>query len=237
MVAKDSGSGNLSPRLVRVNELEPLTFREHNRMRHHRLKSHLQDEQGTPSASASTAAITRHMQVTSPISHPRSLELISPAMKTKTNSRLRPSLHTTPNDPARTSRQLQYGGWNPLGNSIVGEVEQEQFGRSVSMNADGTIIAAGSYGYGHCRVRVFQFTSGVWNQLGNSITGEAEGDRFGYSVALSASGMILAVGAPWNTGSGTKAGHTRVFQFDGTSTWIQLGGDIDAEGDNGQAGW
>ena len=37
--------------------------------------------------------------------------------------------------------------------------------------------------------------SGQWNQVGNSINGQAAGDAFGYSTAISANGNIIAVGA------------------------------------------
>ena len=41
-------------------------------------------------------------------------------------------------------------------------------------------------------VRVYEWSGGSWTQLGGDIDGEAADDRFGWSVALSADGTILA---------------------------------------------
>ena len=41
--------------------------------------------------------------------------------------------------------------------------------------------------------------------------GEAAGDESGASVALSADGGRLAVGAPFNDGTGADSGHARVY--------------------------
>ena len=43
------------------------------------------------------------------------------------------------------------------------------------------------------------------------IDGEAAGDESGFSVALSADGGRLAVGAPSNDGTGADSGHARVY--------------------------
>ena len=45
-------------------------------------------------------------------------------------------------------------------------------------------------------------------------------------MTISQNGEIVAVGARYNDGNGTHAGHARVFQLNG-SEWQQLGGDID----------
>ena len=50
-------------------------------------------------------------------------------------------------------------------------------------------------------VESLSFT-GTINQLGQDIDGEAEGDYFGGSVSLSSDGTIVAIGAPWNEGTG-----------------------------------
>jgi hypothetical protein len=60
-------------------------------------------------------------------------------------------------------------------------------------------------------MRVFDLVGGAWTQVGGDIDGEAAGDRFGSSVALSSDGSRLAVGGPFNDGNGSSAGHVRVF--------------------------
>jgi len=123
--------------------------------------------------------------------------------------------------------------WNQIGQEIVGEFSGDTSGCSVSMSSDGSIVAVGAKGNdgngnnsGH--TRIFQYDGSSWNQLGQSINGEAAGDQSGGSVSLSADGMIVAIGAPGNGGNGSYAGHVRVFQYDGSS-WNQLGQDIDGE--------
>ena len=51
----------------------------------------------------------------------------------------------------------------------------------------------------------------------------------GFSVALSDDGTIVAVGAPdSHGGNGSYSGGVRVYQY-ASSTWSQLGSDIDGE--------
>ncbi|MCB9292171.1 MAG: FG-GAP repeat protein [Lewinellaceae bacterium] len=74
------------------------------------------------------------------------------------------------------------------------------------------------------------------SQLGQDIDSEAAFDEFGYSVALSADGSRVAVGAPFNDGNGPDAGQVRVYDFIG-GAWVQAGGDIDGEAAGDEFGW
>ena len=55
-----------------------------------------------------------------------------------------------------------------------------------------------------------------WTQLGPDIDGESAGDLFGNSVSLSADGSRMAIGAYYNDGSGTNAGHVQVYDWNGS---------------------
>jgi uncharacterized protein YjbI with pentapeptide repeats len=67
-------------------------------------------------------------------------------------------------------------------------------------------------------------------QLGNDIDGEAANDYSGRSVSLSSDGKIVAIGAFGNDGTGSDSGHVRVYKYDtDSSSWTQMGGDIDGE--------
>ena len=121
-----------------------------------------------------------------------------------------------------------------LGQDIEGEVDGDQSGFSVSFSADGQSVAIGApfnngNGQNSGSVRVYNLVGNVWRQLGLDIEGEAEGDRSGFSVSLSADGQTVAIGAKENDGDGKRlSGHTRIYTFtDGT--WQQLGQDIDGE--------
>ena len=126
--------------------------------------------------------------------------------------------------------------WNQLGADIDGEAGNDRSGGSVSLSDDGSRVAIGAPGNdvngarsnaGH--VRVYSLSGTTWNQLGADIDGEVADDFSGDSVSLSDDGSRVAIGAPFNDGTGTSAGHVRVYSWDGT-TWVQLGADIDGAG-------
>ncbi|MBC8464584.1 MAG: FG-GAP repeat protein, partial [Bacteroidetes bacterium] len=50
-----------------------------------------------------------------------------------------------------------------------------------------------------------------WSQLGQDIDGEAANDESGYSVSLSSDGGTVAIGACYNDGNGSNAGHVRIY--------------------------
>ena len=133
------------------------------------------------------------------------------------------------------------GVWSQVGGDIDGEAAGDYSGRSVALSSDGTRLAVGAYendGTGSYagHVRVFDLGGGVWTQVGGDIDGEAAGNRSGQSVALSSDGTRLAVGAYQNSGTGTSAGHVRVFDLVG-GAWTQVGADIDGEASSDFSGW
>ena len=83
---------------------------------------------------------------------------------------------------------LSSGSWSQLGGDIDGEAANDRSGQAVSMNAAGDRVVIGAYhndgnGTKSGHVRIYQYSSGSWSQLGSDIDGEAEGDEFGLSVA------------------------------------------------------
>jgi hypothetical protein len=120
-----------------------------------------------------------------------------------------------------------------LGSDINGEASSDQSGISVSINSDGTKVAIGAYknnggGSSSGHVRVYQYSSSSWSQLGSDINGEAAIDYSGQSVSLSSDGTVVAIGAPSNDGGGDNSGHVRIYQYS-SGSWVQLGDDIDGE--------
>ena len=51
-------------------------------------------------------------------------------------------------------------------------------------------------------VRVYEYSSSSWSQLGSDIDGEASSDQSGWSVSLSRDGTTVAIGAKGNDGTG-----------------------------------
>ena len=130
--------------------------------------------------------------------------------------------------------EYKNGSWQQLGNDIDGDNSNDYAGGAVAISGDGKRVAVGArYHYnqttsGSGQVRVFEYSGGSWNQIGNDLYGEADDDRFGYSISLSTDGSRLAVGAPENDGAADNAGHVRVFDFSGGS-WSQVGSDISGD--------
>ncbi len=133
------------------------------------------------------------------------------------------------------------GDWVQLGNEIVGEHTIDQAGWSVSISDNGNRVAVGSRlnddgGPNAGHVRIFEFNSNDWIQLGSDIDGEAPEDLFGHSVSLNADGTRVAVGGYENDGNGIASGHTRIYEFVNTN-WQQIGADIDGEAAIDRSGW
>jgi LPXTG-motif cell wall-anchored protein len=131
--------------------------------------------------------------------------------------------------------------WTQTATDIDGEAAGDQSGYSVAMSTDGTRIAISAQGNdssfsnaGH--VRVYTWNGTNWAQTGADIDGEAAGDQLGRSVAMSADGTRIAIGALFNDGSGTDAGHVRVYTWNGTS-WTQTGADIDGKAADDLSGY
>ncbi len=120
--------------------------------------------------------------------------------------------------------------WVQLGDDIDGEADGDESGVALSLSADGMTVAIGAYSNSGSaqyagQVRVFHFDGTAWVQVGSDIDGEADDDRFGYSVSISADAQIVAIGAPYND---NNRGHVRVYTFSGDD-WSQLGEDINGE--------
>ncbi len=135
--------------------------------------------------------------------------------------------------------------WSQLGADIDGESAEDYFGTSVSISSDGTRVAIGAPfnnptntaagdRVGH--VRVYEWDNVSWSQVGGDIDGEAVGDQSGYSVSMSSDGTRVAIGALFNDGTASNAGHVRVYEYDATYGWNKIGNDIDGEGYGDRSG-
>ena len=134
--------------------------------------------------------------------------------------------------------------WTQLGNDIDGGkgsseingIELGDFsGLSVSLNADGSVVAIGAMlsgdnGFQSGIVKMYQYNNDSWLLKGSAILGENEEDLSGVSVSLSENGSLVAIGAHGNDENGTNAGHVRIFEYNNTD-WVQVGLNI-----NGEAG-
>ena len=113
------------------------------------------------------------------------------------------------------------GFWTQIGNDIVGKVAGDNFGASLSISSDGSILAIGAplndnAGIDFGKVSIYENISGTWRQIGSDIIGDAVGDNFGTNVSLTNNGLKIAIGSYYSV---------RILE-NISGTWIQLGSDI-----------
>lgn len=127
----------------------------------------------------------------------------------------------------------QNNNWVQKGEDIDGDGAIIKFGTSVSLSANGNIIAIGQTGdpsninpADTGRVKVYQYTGNQWVQLGNTIFGVEGQDEFGHRVSLSATGNILAIGS-------YAQGYVKVFELI-NGIWTQIGNTLtgNSQGDS-----
>mmetsp|Transcript_12027 Transcript_12027/g.22504 ORF Transcript_12027/g.22504 Transcript_12027/m.22504 type:complete len:923 (-) Transcript_12027:50-2818(-) len=142
-----------------------------------------------------------------------------------------------------TVRVFEFNGttstWDQLGGMIQGDpVQNIQFGFSVAISDDGSIVAVGAplQNIRSGKVYTFRRVGNAWESIAD-ITNLVPFSVFGYSVSLSGDGKTLACGAPEGTTdplSFTQNGYVQIYQlFEGSgiaSEWIPYGGDINYEG-------
>lgn len=137
--------------------------------------------------------------------------------------------------------ELMGDEWLQLGESIDGSFVFDQAGQSIAFSTDGNRIAIGAHlndgsGPNRGHVRIFDFEENEWVQIGNNVNGEITSGQSGWSVALSADGSIMAVGAIGNNENGLLSGQVRAYQFNGIG-WEQLGSDINGTMAGDRLGW
>jgi len=116
--------------------------------------------------------------------------------------------------------------WKQLGDDIIGEA----IGSSLSLSKDGSVLAVGGKTVDKRdnvilgRVRVFKLSGEEWIQRGDDFDGVAV--DLGVSVALSADGSVVSMGAP---GDGLFfTGRVRIYKWEG-GAWTQKGIPINGE--------
>jgi hypothetical protein len=123
--------------------------------------------------------------------------------------------------------------WVQLGQDINGDSKYDFLGKSVSMNSSGNIIAVsapyienGSPGY----VRIYKYNSilNEWVQLGNTINGQNNDDKFGWTISINNDGNRIAIIAPY---ANNVKGSVQVYELNGTN-WTQMGNTIYGENSN-----
>jgi hypothetical protein len=120
--------------------------------------------------------------------------------------------------------------WVARGSVLVASdaASDDYFGSAVALSDDGSVLAVGATGrdyLGSSRgaVYIYDWSGSAWVQRGSVlVASDADiNDNFGSSLALSASGSVLAVGARAWEGAATNQGG--VYVYDWTTVWTQRG--------------
>ena len=133
--------------------------------------------------------------------------------------------------------------WVQTGNDIDGEASNDDFGRSVSISSNGSIVAIGAPGntnnsISEGYVKVYQNTGGIWAQIGLNIYGKVPYDHLGKSICLNDDGSVIAISAKTIEGNEYyNDGSVRIYK-NNSGSWEQVGEDIgDSQIDNGWFGY
>ncbi len=130
--------------------------------------------------------------------------------------------------------------WSQMGLDFNGEQANDFFGSSLSLSADGFILASGAYQNDAIDVdagqlKVFSWDGVDWVQKGQTLYGEQLGDWFGWWTSLSDDGNILAVSGIQAGTGGDNPGYVKVYTWNG-SRWVLVGQKIVGEADDDRFG-
>jgi len=125
------------------------------------------------------------------------------------------------------ARVFEYAGgftWNQRGGNLNGQIVQGAFGSAIALSTDGNVVAVGDRNSGgQGEVKVFDWNGSSWTQRGVTIQGQQSGDKFGETLTLSGTGLVVAGGGTsYNAGGNSNAGHASVYEWDG-SAWVLRG--------------
>jgi hypothetical protein len=110
---------------------------------------------------------------------------------------------------------------------LAGLYYEEKAGTSISLSADGTVVAIGHPFYtipavagGAGRVRIYKYNSGTdWTWRGD-LTGTNQNENYGYSISISADGSLIAIGAPYIYG-GQSEGRVHIYKYNSGTDWTK----------------
>lgn len=125
---------------------------------------------------------------------------------------------------------FDYSGslWRRVGSRLANETAGERFGASVSMNASGTRLIVGALksdvnGVNSGYAKIYEYEdvgNGDFDWVEIAELQGDEGDEFGASVSMDASGNVVAIGSPYDDETFENSGSVRIFTYEG-GNWIE----------------
>lgn len=129
--------------------------------------------------------------------------------------------------------------WVQKGSDINGSYENEGCGWALDINDGGDALAVGFPGDGFTTngiARIYEFSSGDWQQIGADLTGNAPNARFGWVISLNAAGDVVAIGARDYDGGNTDQGQVKVFNRN-SNDWELMGNPVTGQAEREFFGW
>jgi Secretion system C-terminal sorting domain/FG-GAP repeat len=122
--------------------------------------------------------------------------------------------------------------WVKKGADIDGEAGNDFCGNSVSIAANGNMVAVGAAGHdgggnGLGQIRVFEWIGSNWVQKGADVFGTSIVRGYGAELALSDDGTTF-IGSGYTSANGS-IGHIKMHNWDGSS-WVQKGAILSGDG-------
>ena len=134
-----------------------------------------------------------------------------------------------------------FGGQGGAGGSGIAVIRYLQL-----QTVSGSILNLSSWQSDISRGRVYVYelsynqTSYNWNQLGLSseiIIGASNEDQFGWDLALSSNGRVVAGSSITSDASGINSGQVRIFELNNNNRWIQKGSNINGPRAGSESGY
>ena len=116
------------------------------------------------------------------------------------------------------------GVWTQKGQDVDGNEDYNRLGGRVALSDDSQFFATATTGntidsFSKGFVTVYQYVNNDWEQVGQTLEGEANNNNFGYGLCLSSDGSILISGAPGFNGRNGK-----VYIYKNiNNVWVELG--------------
>jgi gliding motility-associated-like protein/uncharacterized delta-60 repeat protein len=130
--------------------------------------------------------------------------------------------------------------WQQLGQTVSGVSTGDMFGGALDLSSDGNTMVVGGKNntttFSQQGIaRVYRYTGGSWQQLGQTIFGTGANIFLGNAVSISAAGDIIAISSNWAPVGGTRRGQVQIMRWNGTQ-WALMGSPINGQIDEAQMG-
>ena len=136
---------------------------------------------------------------------------------------------------------FETGTWQQYGNDIIGDFNSDYLGWSVSLSANGSMLAVGIPKFdvnngNEGAVIVYSFSNGKWFKVGSPIFGEHKDEQIGLTLELSADGSSIVLGNPYKSNNTSDNGNVEIYQLH-NNNWSKLENSISGTNEGDLFGW